>query len=69
MNSDYYLVPIDMSNFCKQNFGYQANSDYYLVPKDTSNLILKAICLKILIPRDDLQDTYRILTCSFSLYQ
>ena len=34
----------------------------YLVPIDMSNLLFKAICLKILIPGDDLQDTCRMLS-------
>ena len=29
---------------------------------DMLNLLFKAICLKILIPRDDLQDTCRMLS-------
>ena len=53
--------------------GIKQISDYYLVPIDMSNLLFKAICLKTLIPRDDLQCTClmlsRMLTCSFSLYQ
>ena len=38
------------------------SSDYYLVHIDMSNLLFKAICLKIQITRDDLQDTYRMLS-------
>ena len=51
-----------ISEKCKQNFGYQANSDDYLVPIYMSNLLFKAICLKIPIPRDDLQYTCRMLS-------
>ena len=38
------------------------HSDYYLVPVDMPDLFSEAICLKTLIPWDDLQDTCRMLS-------
>ena len=63
LNVNMFLVVISIAcpfsfELISENFGYQANADYYLVPIDLSNLFLKAICLKILIPQDDLQCTF-----------
>ena len=42
--------------------GIQGNSDNYFLPTDMSNLLFQAICLKIVIPLDNFQDTCRMLS-------